>query len=391
MMASSLYLPDMSPAALVEWLTAHGQPAFRARQIYRQFYQTLAEDFSQMTDLPAGLRERLSQTIVLQPLRLLTQQVSSDGQTRKALFELRDGNTVETVLMLYGGEDKADKATKDNDTEGRARRTVCLSTQAGCAMGCAFCATGQGGLRRNLTAGEIVSQVLHFARDVRRTDAEAVLTNLIFAGMGEPLANYSATWSAVERLNDPEGFGLGARHMTISTAGWVPGIARLAKEKLQVGLAVSLHAPDDVLRDRLMPINRKYPIAMLMDACRDYTERAGRRVTFEYILIAGVNTMPAQARSLAALLKGMLCHVNLIPVNPVTPVPVNPVGGTPWRPPAHREATAFAYILEQSGITVTQRMERGSDIQAACGQLRARQAGTIATMHTGGAGAKPCP
>ena len=380
MMASSLYLPDLSLAALAEWLAAQGQPAFRAKQIYRQLYQSLAEDFAQMTDLPVGLRERLNQAIALQPLRLLAEQVSSDGQTRKALFELRDGNTVETVLMLYGGEDK------DKDTEGRVRRTVCLSTQAGCAMGCAFCATGQGGLRRNLTAGEIVAQVLHFAREERRTGADAVLTNLIFAGMGEPLANYSSTWSAVERLNDPEGFGLGARHMTISTAGWTPGIARLAKEKLQVGLAVSLHAPDDALRDRLMPINRKYPIAVLMDACRDYIERTSRRVSFEYILLAGVNAMPAQARSLAALLKGMLCHVNLIPVNPV---PMNPVAGTPWRPPSHRESAAFMHILEQSGITVTQRMERGSDIQAACGQLRARQAVTTGAIE--GAGAKPCP
>ncbi|MDP3047668.1 MAG: 23S rRNA (adenine(2503)-C(2))-methyltransferase RlmN [Chloroflexota bacterium] len=371
MMASSLCLPDLTLTALAEWLAAQGQPAFRAKQIYRHLYRSLAEDFSQMTDLPVGLRERLSQAIVLQPLRLLAQQISSDGLTRKALFELPDGNTVETVLMLYGGE----------DAEGRVRRTVCLSTQAGCAMGCAFCATGQGGLRRNLTAGEIVAQVLHFAREVRRAGADAVLTNLIFAGMGEPLANYSATWSAVERLNDPEGFGLGARHMTISTAGWVPGIARLAKEKLQVGLAVSLHAPDDAMRDQLMPINRKYPIAVLMDACRDYTERTNRRVSFEYILVAGVNAGPAQARSLAALLKGMLCHVNLIPMNPVA--------GTPWRPPSHREAAAFAHVLEQSGITVTQRMERGSDIQAACGQLRARQAGTTGAIE--GPGAKPCP
>jgi 23S rRNA (adenine2503-C2)-methyltransferase len=383
----------MSSTALADWLASQGQPAFRARQIYRQFYQSLSDDFSQMTDLPAGLRERLSQAIVLQPLRLVTEQTSSDGQTRKALFELRDGNTVETVLMLYGGDDKADKAQQapkasDKDSDGRARRTVCLSTQAGCAMGCVFCATGQGGLRRNLTAGEIVSQVLHFARAVRRTSADASLTNLIFAGMGEPLANYSATWSAVERLNDPDGFGLGARHMTISTAGWVPGIARLAKEKLQVGLAVSLHAPDDVLRDRLMPVNRKYPIAMLMDACREYTERTGRRVSFEYILIAGVNALPAQARSLAVLLKGMLCHVNLIPINPV---PMNPAAGEPWRPPSHRDTTAFAYILEQSGITVTQRMERGSDIQAACGQLRARQAGTSETVEVRRAGVKSCP
>ncbi len=256
--------------------------------------------------------------------------------------------------MLYG----------DEDSENRPRRTVCLSTQAGCAMQCAFCATGKSGLRRNLSAGEIVGQVLYFARQLRTGDSPTGITNVIFAGMGEPLVNYEATWEAIERLNDPAGFGLGARHMTISTAGWVPGIERLAQEKLQVGLAVSLHAPDDALRSKLMPINRRYPVAQLMAAGQKHTQQTGRRLSFEYILIAGINDSAAQAQKLAALLKGMLCHVNLIPLNPVP--------GNPWRPPTRAIIQAFENVLMKAGIPTTLRVERGADIQAACGQLRSR-------------------
>jgi 23S rRNA (adenine2503-C2)-methyltransferase len=260
--------------------------------------------------------------------------------------------------------------------DSRARRTVCVSTQVGCALDCAFCATGKGSFGRNLTAGEIVEQVLYFARQFQGHDPEmeseapgadaSPITNVILAGMGEPLANYAATWAAVERLNDPAGFGLGARHMTISTAGLVPGIRRLAGEKLQVNLAVSLHAPDDVLRAQLMPIARRYPLAELLAACREYSEKTGRRVSFEYILIDGVNSSSAQARQLAALLEGMLCHVNLIPMNPIAE--------RPWRPPSHEAVLAFERELARRGITTTVRLERGVEIQAACGQLRARQA-----------------
>jgi 23S rRNA (adenine2503-C2)-methyltransferase len=364
MMANALYLAELSLAGLTDWLAAQGEPAYRAKQIYRHLYHGLAEDFSQMTDLPVALRDRLGQAVLLNPLRLLAEQRSADGQTRKALFELPDGQTIESVLMLYGPGGTGD-VVQDRDAEKRPRRTVCLSTQVGCAMGCAFCATGKSGLQRSLTAGEIVAQTLYFARELRKEDPAAGLTNLIYAGMGEPLVNYEATVESVHRLNDPVGFGLGARHMTISTAGWVPGIQRLASEGLQVGLAVSLHAPDDALRSRLMPINRRYPVSELMAACREYVERTGRRVSFEYILIAGVNAAVDQARKLASLLRGMLCHVNLIPMNPVE--------GVGWQPPARVAVRAFERVLAEAGIAVTVREERGSDIRAACGQLRARR------------------
>ncbi len=346
-MVNMLYLPELALPRLTEWLTAQGEPAYRARQIYGHIYRGLVNDFQEMTDLPAALRDRLAQTASLNPLRLLAEQTSADGLTRKGLFALPDGQTIESVLMLYG----------DEEGEERRRRTVCLSTQVGCAMKCAFCATGQSGLTRNLSAGEIVGQVLYFAR-------QGAVTNVIFAGMGEPLVNYDATWEAIERLNDAAGFGLGARHITISTAGWIPGIERLAKEKLQVGLAVSLHAPDDALRSKLMPINRRYPVATLMAACQKYTAQMGRRLSFEYILIAGINDSAAQAQKLAALLKGMLCHVNLIPLNPVP--------GNPWRPPTRAIIQAFENVLMKAGIPTTLRVERGADIQAACGQLRSR-------------------
>lgn len=349
------YLLDLTLPRLTEWLTAQGEPAFRAKQVYRNIYQTLSPGFGEMTDLPLGLRARLAGAVTLDPLRLVAERASADGFTVKALFDLPDGESVESVLMLYGGEEEGDS---------RQRRTVCVSTQSGCALKCAFCATGQGGWRRDLSTGEIIGQVLHFARRVRQAEAGAAITNVIFAGMGEPLANYQASWQAVERLNDPAGFGLGARHITISTAGLVPGIQRLAAEKLQVGLAVSLHAPEDALRSRLMPINRRYPIAELMAACRSYLEATGRRISFEYILIAGVNASLAQARRLAALLRGMLCHVNLIPLNAVP--------GSGWAAPGKGEVLAFQTALTAAGIPTTLRLGRGSDIEAACGQLRSR-------------------
>jgi 23S rRNA (adenine2503-C2)-methyltransferase len=440
-------LTNLSLAQLVDFMASLGEPAYRARQVYRWLYRALADDFSAMHNLPAALRSRLAAVAHLGALQPLTTLTAADGLTRKVLFRLADGNTIESVLMLYAP-----------GSDSRARRTVCVSTQAGCALDCAFCATGKGGLIRNLTAGEIVEQVLYFARQfpsslraqrsnlshgatVRllrhyaptqklgsidchserseesrptgeemlrcaqhdimpvsalKNDAAASLgtrndpksdfaralhgpdaesevpsadsspiTNVIFAGMGEPLANYAATWAAVERLNDPAGFGLGARHMTISTAGLVPGIRRLAGEKLQVNLAVSLHAPDDVLRPQLMPIARHYPLAALLAACREYSDKTGRRVSFEYLLIDGVNSSPAQARQLAALLEGMLCHVNLIPLNPIAE--------SPWRPPSHEVVLAFERELARRGIATTRRSERGVEIQAACGQLRAQQ------------------
>ena len=357
------YILNLEFPELERLLAAKGQPSYRARQVWHWLYHRLAGDFGDMTDLPRQLRETLAAELDFSGLQPLVQQVGDDGLTRKTLFELADGNTVETVLMLYDATDNA-----------RSRRTVCASTQAGCALGCTFCATGQGGLKRNLTAGEIVGQVMHYARMLSQSGPDdkaqaAVLpypavTNVIFAGMGEPLANYDNTMAAIRRLNDADGFGLGARHMIVSTAGLVPGIKRLAKENLQVNLAISLHAPTDDVRGRLMPINRRYPLSELLPACRDYVEATGRRIAFEYILIDGVNSLPVHARQLAALVQGMICMVNLIPMNPVV--------GSTFSAPSRDAVVAFQSILSAAGITATVRTEKGREIQAACGQLRAR-------------------
>jgi 23S rRNA (adenine2503-C2)-methyltransferase len=245
----------------------------------------------------------------------------------------------------------------------RRRHTVCVSTQVGCAIGCPFCATGQGGFERDLTAGEIVAQVLHFGRQLK-AQSERV-TNVVFMGMGEPLANYRATWLSIARLNDPAGFNLGARRMTLSTVGLVPGIRRMAAEPLQVGLAVSLHAPTDRLRDRLVPVNRRYPLAQLMAACREYVEITKRRVTFEYALMNEINDAPQQAAQLADLLADLLCHVNLIPLNPTQ-------AASSYTASPRTRVMAFRAVLLRRGIPVTLRLRRGLDIQAGCGQLRGR-------------------
>jgi 23S rRNA (adenine2503-C2)-methyltransferase len=350
--------------ALSDWqavLADLHEPPYRARQIYSWLYRALATSFEDMTDLPRLLRAALAERFPSLTLPVVDELSSQGGDTRKALLRLPDGQAIETVLMLY-----APSAT------AKARRTICVSTQVGCALGCTFCATGQSGFTRNLTSGEIIAQVLHFARALVRGRIPALphplphppVTNIIFAGMGEPLANYDQVWAAVERLNDPQGFGLGARHLLISTAGLVPGIKRLAREKLQVSLAVSLHGPSDEVRGRLMPINQRYPLAEVLAACREYIQLTGRRVAFEYILIEGVNDQPTHARQLAALLQGMTCMVNLIPMNPVANIG--------FRAPSPTHVLAFQAILSSAGIPVTVRVEKGQDIQAACGQLRGR-------------------
>jgi 23S rRNA (adenine2503-C2)-methyltransferase len=330
------------------------QPAFRARQLYRQLYVNLSDDAQAMSDLPRALRERLAAETTLTHLRLQHVQHGDGGLTRKALFALPDGPVVETVLMVYPD-----------------RATVCVSTQAGCAMGCVFCATGKLGLLRNLSTGEIVSQVLWAARTLRDIAADEQqhggqmlpgrLTNLVFMGMGESFANYDRWWGAVERLHDPQGFDFGARRMTVSTVGLVPGIRRLAQEQLPINLAISLHAPDDRLRSELMPINNRYSIAELMDATREYIAQTNRRVSFEYVLMQGKNDNPQQAKQLAGLLRGMLCHVNLIPWNPVP--------GAPLGRSERQRVLDFQSILQDQNIPCTVRVERGVEIAAACGQL----------------------
>jgi 23S rRNA (adenine2503-C2)-methyltransferase len=273
---------------------------------------------------------------------------SADGSTRKALLRLHDGETIEAVLMEYAASER-----------GRARATVCVSTQAGCAMGCIFCATGQQGFLRNLTSGEIVAQVLHFARLLRAAGGH--VTNLVFMGMGEPLANYDQAMRAIRLLADPHGFGLGQRHMTLSTVGLVPMIRRFAREGLQVGLAISLHSPDDAERARLVP-TAKHGVREILAAAREWSEATGRRFSVEYALIDGQNDTPEGAERLAGLLREFPCHVNLIPVNPTA---------NRATPRSRRSRVlAFQRVLTERGINATVRAEKGVDIAAGCGQLR---------------------
>ena len=343
-------LLDLTYDQLKGLLASWGEPSYRTDQILGWLYRSLATDSQEMTNLPKELRERLAEATLLRTMKPLDEMASADGLTRKVLFALRDNQTIESVLMHY-----------------ERRHTTCISTQVGCAVGCVFCATGQSGFVRNLMAGEIVEQVLYFAHFLK-VKGERV-TNVVLMGMGEPLANYEATWQAIETLTHDEGFNLGARRITISTVGLVPGIRRLAEEGTQIGLAVSLHAPTDELRDRLVPINRRYPLTQLMAACRHYVERTGRRISFEYALIHGINDSPEQARQLAQLVDGPLCqakwHVNLIPLNPIPE--------SPYQPSPQGRILAFQAELNRSKVSNTLRLERGVDIQAGCGQLRCQR------------------
>jgi 23S rRNA (adenine2503-C2)-methyltransferase len=338
-------LLDLTYSQLHQLLQSFGEPPYRTHQLYGWLYASLAADFAGMHNLPRATRERLAQTADISTLTPLQEIVSPDGLTSKTLFALSDGETIESVLMLYD-----------------ERNTVCLSTQVGCPLGCLFCATGQSGFTRNLTTGEIIAQALYFARALK--EEERTITNVVFMGMGEPFLNYEATWQAIETLADARGHNLGARRFTISTSGVVPGIERLTRENLQVGLAVSLHAADDDLRNNLVPLNRRYPLNELLEACRKYVKRTGRRVTFEYALAQSINDSLSQADRLAGLLGGLLCHVNLIPLNPVP--------GSSWRASSVQRARTFHEELGRLGISSTVRLRRGTEIEAGCGQLRSR-------------------
>jgi 23S rRNA (adenine2503-C2)-methyltransferase len=323
-----------------ELATAMGdEPRYRTDQVWRGLWErgTWPQD---MTELPLSLRQRVSQ-VVVPALHEVTRSTSSDGQTTKWLWELADGSRVETVLMLYPD-----------------RATVCISSQAGCAMRCSFCATGQGGFARHLSTGEIVEQVVA----ARRAALPRRLGNVVFMGMGEPLANYERTWPAVQRIHDH--LGISARHITVSTVGVVPGIRRLAAEALPVNLAVSLHAGRDDLRNAMVPLNRRYPLSVLMGACADYVAAKNRRLSFEWALIDGVNDTPRDAAELAELALPLGAHVNLIPLNRT---PGYPGQGTPPDGVAD-----FARELVHRGVNATVRANRGTDIDAACGQLAAR-------------------
>ena len=355
----SLTLPQLQ-----QWFVERGEPPFRAKQLYGWLYQRLVSDFSAMTNLPQSLRSQLAQEASIGPMIVRSEQHSKDDRTRKILLELDDGKLIESVLMLY-----------PPIGESSARATVCVSTQAGCAFGCTFCATGQMGFDRHLTAGEIVAQVLFFARELRDAPWSAKglpgstpidhITNIVLMGMGEPLHNYDNVLQALRILNNLDGFNLGARHMTVSTVGLVPAIRKLSQEPLQVNLAISLHAPTDELRGQTMPINKKYPLEELLAACKDYISATGRQVTFEYVLLAGVNDTAEYAHLLSELLVPLkqFAHVNCIPVNATS---------ADYKSPSGESIRAFRNILFEHGVSNSVRAERGDDIAAACGQLRTR-------------------
>jgi len=348
-MSNKVDITSLNFDELEDLVTDLGEASFRAKQIANWTYKKGVIDFDGMTNLNQELQDKLNEVAYISQLKEITRAESKDG-TIKFLFELIDGKRIETVLMPY----------KDG------RNSVCVSTQVGCGMGCNFCATGLQGLERNLTTGEIVGQVLTVQRLISKGEfGNPPITNIVFMGMGEPLANYDNLLSAINLLNDEKGLNISMRRMTISTCGLVPKIEKLADEQLQVVLAISLHAANDRLRSDMMPINEEYPLSELVGVCQYYIEKTNRRVTFEYALIDGVNNKPKDAKSLANLLSGLLCHVNLIPINPVDELELVR--------PDRRDIKRFKEVLSKSGIEATVRVERGKDIDAACGQLRAKQ------------------
>lgn len=356
-------LRSLTEEEIAEFCESEGGPKFRAKQILDWLYVKRVAGIGEMSNLPSALRDKLASKFSLDLPSIARAQGSRDT-TRKFLMKLRDGQMVETVLIpasvgLYG--DRAD------------RLTLCVSTQVGCAYGCRFCASGLDGFRRNLTADEIVGQLILAERESRQR-----VSNLVFMGMGEPLANYENVMRAIRILNAPWGIGLGARKITISTSGLAPQIRRLAAEAVQVRLAVSLHGASDRVRDRIMPVNRKHPVAELVGACEEYAKVCGRLITFEYILLDGVNDAPSEAGPLAALAKRAHAKVNLIPFNEVVE--------TGFKRPSDEACLRFQAELERHGVTATLRVEKGHDIDAACGQLRLREERAAARTDPHGKG-----
>jgi 23S rRNA (adenine2503-C2)-methyltransferase len=351
---------DLDYVQLKEWLVLIGERPYRADQLLKWVYQKSAQSFEEMTDLPQDLRQKLVESAIIFSLKPLDERVSRDGETRKLLFQLNDGKTIESTLMFHRKSEAS-----------RERRTVCVSSQVGCAVGCYFCATGQQGFERNLRPGEIVEQILFFMHYLRANapleEAELSrrwITNVVFMGMGEPLANYDNVRQAVAMLNSPKGMGLGARQITLSTSGLVPQIRQLAEEDLHLELAISLHAATDEVRNRLVPINKKYPLGELIPACKEYFEKTGRRPTFEYALFDGINDSAKDAEGLIRLLMDFNCAVNLIVGNPTS--------CQEFRPSAPKRALAFQERLIAGGTRCMIRVSKGADIEAGCGQLRSR-------------------
>jgi len=371
------HLADLTRAERREAVTALGEPAYRAEQLSRHYFTRLADDVADWTDIPERVRLLLAQDL-LPALAHLVRHVEADaGATRKSLWRLHDGTLVESVLMRYRralARHAAELGGETDEPVGHERVTVCVSSQAGCGMACPFCATGQAGLTRNLSAAEIVEQVVASARMLRRGEVPGGpgrVSNVVFMGMGEPLANYRAVTGAVRRLTDPSphGLGMSARGVTVSTVGLVPAMERLADEGLAVTLALSLHAPDDELRDELVPVNTRWRVAEALDAARAYFDTTGRRISIEYALIKDINDQAWRADQLGALLtargRGWV-HVN--------PIPLNPTPGSKWTASTRAAERMFVETLSAHGIAVTVRDTRGREIDGACGQLAATEA-----------------
>lgn len=348
---------DYNLPELTSLLSQWGEPTYRAKQIWQGLYCNFWNSTKEFSTLPANLRKKLDDFFVFAPLIPCATLISSDGETIKTQFALPDGKAIETVLMKY--DPRAGISQGQKPGAGQCRRTICISTQAGCAMGCVFCATGQMGFKRHLSTGEIVAQVMYYAHLLH--DQGEVITNVVVMGMGEPFHNYDHTMGAIDRLNDPDGYNFGARRFTISTLGLIPAIRRFTAEKRKVNLAISLHAVNDEMRSSMLPVNNRYPLDDLLETCREYIAATGRRITFEWALINGINDTPEQAHLLAGKLKGMLCHVNAIPLNPTK--------GYSGKVTTRKRANEFKEILIRSGIPCTIRLRRGIDIAAGCGQL----------------------
>ncbi len=348
-------ISGLTPDELAAWVAAQGEPGFRARQIADAIWKGGGHtDAAEIRTLPAAVRDALARDFRLDTVHDSELRVADGGLTEKALHRLDDGALIESVLMHYPARGAS-----------RERHTLCISSQAGCAVGCPFCATGELGFGRDLETAEIVDQARHAARRLAADGKR--LTNIVFMGMGEPLLNLDCVLAAVAALNDPHRFGLGARHITVSTSGVVPGIRRLTALGPQFTLAVSLHAARDALRDVLVPLNRRWPVAEVVDAARDHARTTGRRISYEYTMIGGVNDTDLDAHALADLLRGDHAHVNLIPMNQVA--------HTPWQASPMPVIEAFAAVLGDAGIGTTIRRNRGQEVGAACGQLAAERAG----------------
>ncbi|HNX29010.1 MAG TPA: 23S rRNA (adenine(2503)-C(2))-methyltransferase RlmN [Syntrophomonadaceae bacterium] len=341
---------------LEEFAVGCGQPKYRARQLFKWIYYKETVSFYEMTDLPKELRVYFDEIAKISMPRVMKQRVAQDG-TRKFSMELEDKKRIETVVIPH-------------NAGKQSQYTLCISTQVGCPIGCLFCATGQSGFQRNLTFYEIIGQVLGSKKEIQKrlkSDDDDIISNIVYMGMGEPLLNYEETLKSIYIINDPKGINIGQRHITISTCGEVKGIQQLAAADLQVTLAISLHAANDNLRDRLIPLNRKYPLAQLMKAAEDYIAKTNRRVTFEYILLDDVNNSYQDAKNLIKLVKPLMANVNIIPYNSVN--------GLDFSQPDKDKVMQFYNWLLQGGLNVTLREEKGADIEAACGQLVMKRSG----------------